>query len=458
MKTTRSPTNRLAAWAAALVAAIVLTACGGGGGGGEAPGPIQDTTPPAGTTTVPPAGTTTLPPAGSTVTLAFKAAVVAGENHTCALQPAGTVLCWGLNNFGQLGNGTTTKSLTPVPVTDLNQVVGLSANGNHSCALQSAGTVRCWGGNNSGQLGNGTTTKSLTSVAVTGLSDAKALASGADHNCAIRASGSVVCWGDNGSGQLGDGTKTKRSTPVTVAGLTDAVALSVNGRSSCAVRAGGTAVCWGVQFDGELFIFNGVIDNFADGTRATTTVAITGLSDVRAISAGLNHGCAIVGSGAVKCWGFNAFGELGKGSVSLPTNTTTFTNTTTTTITTDTIAAFAAITNAVTVTGITNAVALSTGGAYSCALLADKTIKCWGNNSIGQLGDGSANANQSTPVAVQGLADAVSVSGSVVHTFALRTGGALSCWGNNFRGQLGNGTEVNKSAPTPVQGGNVFFQ
>jgi alpha-tubulin suppressor-like RCC1 family protein len=460
MKTTPTPTNRLVMWAAALAAAIVLTACGGGGGGGEAPAPapIQDTTPPAGTTTVPPAGTTTLPPAGSTVTLAFKAAVATGDLHTCALQPAGTVLCWGLNNFGQLGNGTTTKSLTPVPVTDLNQVVGLSANGNHSCALQSAGTVRCWGGNNSGQLGNGTTTKSLTSVAVTGLSDAKALASGANHNCAIRASGSVVCWGDNSAGQLGDGTKTKRSTPVAVAGLTDAVALSVNGRSSCAVRAPGTAVCWGVQFDGQLFFFNGVIDGPADSTRATTTVAITGLSDVRAISAGLSHGCAIVGSGAVKCWGFNAFGELGNGSVSLPTNTTTFTTTTTTTITTDTIADITAITNAVPVTGITNAVALSTGGAYSCALLADKTIKCWGNNSVGQLGDGSANANQSTPVAVQGLTDAVSVSGSVLHTCALRTGGALSCWVNNSQGQLGDGTTTNKKVPTPVLGGNIFFQ
>jgi alpha-tubulin suppressor-like RCC1 family protein len=446
MKTTSTPTNRLVMWAAALAAAIVLTACGGGGGGGEAPAPapvpapIQDTTPPAGTTTVPPAGTTTVPPAGSTVTLALKSAVSAGLLHTCALQPAGTVLCWGDNNVGQLGNGTTTKSLTPVPVTDLNQVVGLSANGGHSCALQSAGTVRCWGANSSGQLGNGTTTQSLTSVAVTGLSDAKALASGNNHNCAIRASGAVVCWGKNNKGQLGDGTKVNRSTPVAVTGLTDAVALSLNGQigfsdSSCALRAVGTVVCWGSQFDARLVIVAGEVDDVVEAATVTTPVAIAGLADVRAISVGLLHGCAIVGSGAVQCWGVNAFGELGNGSGSLLTTVST----------------------PVTVTGITNAVALSTGEAYSCALLADKTVKCWGAGDGGRLGDGN-NLNRSTPVAVQGLTDAVSVSGSVLHTCALRTGGALSCWGENGQGQLGDGTTTDKKVPTPVLGGNIFFQ
>jgi alpha-tubulin suppressor-like RCC1 family protein len=442
MKTTPNPTSRLVMWAAALAAAIVLTACGGGGGGeapAPAPAPVQDTTPPAITTTVPPAGTTTLPPAGNTV--ALKSAVATGDLHTCALQPAGTVLCWGLNSNGQLGNGTTTKSLTPVPVTGLNQVVGLSVGAVHSCALQAAGTVRCWGFNSNGQLGNGTTTQSLTSVAVTGLSDAKALASGDAHNCAIRASGAVVCWGKNNKGQLGDGTKVNRSIPVAVTGLTDAVALSLNvstfteASSSCALRAVGTVVCWGTQFDGQIVLSAGDFDGVGTSTIAITPVAIAGLADVRAISIGVFHGCAIVGSGAVKCWGVNAFGELGNGSGSLLTTVIT----------------------PVTVTGISNAVALSTGQAYSCALLADKTVKCWGRNSSGQLGDGSTT-DRSTPVAVQGLTDAVSVSGSVLHTCALRTGGALSCWGDNFEGQLGDGTTATKKVPTPVQGGNIFFQ
>jgi alpha-tubulin suppressor-like RCC1 family protein len=313
----------------------------------------------------------------------------------------------------------------------------VTAGDDHSCALQSAGTVRCWGLNGSGQLGNGTTTRSLTSVAVTDLSDAKALGSGR-HNCAIRASGSVVCWGSNNSGQLGDGTQVNRSTPVPVTGLTDAVALSVIGDSTCAVRAVGTVVCWGEQFGGQVMLagssgaeFVGVVVN-RNSTRAP--VAIAGLADVRVISIGVFHGCAIIGSGAVQCWGFNGNGELGNGPV-----------------TTATI-----VITPVTVTGITNAVALSTGFGYSCALLADKTIKCWGNNAQGQLGDGST-VRRFSPVAVNGLTDAVSVSGSIKHTCALRTGGALSCWGDNSGGQLGDGTQVDKKVPTPVLGGNIFF-
>jgi alpha-tubulin suppressor-like RCC1 family protein len=102
-------------------------------------------------------------------------------------------------------------------------------------------------------------------------------------------------------------------------------------------------------------------------------------------------------------------------------------------------------------------VALSTGNFQTCALLADKTVKCWGFNSSGQLGDGSFT-DRSTPVTVQGLTDAVSVSGSFLSTCALRTGGALSCWGNNSQGQLGDGTTANKKVPTPVLGGNIFFQ
>jgi alpha-tubulin suppressor-like RCC1 family protein len=138
----------------------------------------------------------------------------------------------------------------------------------------------------------------------------------------------------------------------------------------------------------------------------------------------------------VQCWGVNAFGEIGNGSGSLLT----------------TVATPASATD------ITNAVALSTGEFQTCALLADGTIKCWGVNFIGQLGDGST-ANQSAPVAVQGLTDAVSVSGSVNHTCALRTGGALSCWGDNFRGQLGEGAiSATQNVPTPVLGGNIFFQ
>jgi alpha-tubulin suppressor-like RCC1 family protein len=421
--------RRLAAWAAAFATAIVLTACGGGGGGGEGGGeaPAPGTTP----------GTTP-----GTITPLDTRKVSTGDSHTCALQTAGTVRCWGANNSGQVGSGTTTLAVTtPVAVPDLSQVVSLSAGLEHSCALQAAGTVRCWGSNSVGQLGNGTSIDSSVTVAVTGLSDAKALASGSSHNCAIQASGSVVCWGLNSVGQLGNGTSTNSNIPVPVTGLTDAVALSLNGdffgksTTSCALRAVGTVVCWGSQLDGTVVLFNGEPDTVANITSKTTPVAVTGLADVRALAVGAFHACAIVGSGAVKCWGVNAFGGIGNGDGSLLTTVIT----------------------PVAVTGITNAVALSANDGFSCALLADKTMRCWGLNFGGELGDGT-DVNRSSPVKVKSLTDAVSVSSGTFHTCALRTGGALSCWGLNFSGQLGDGTEIDRSVPTPVQGGNIFFQ
>jgi alpha-tubulin suppressor-like RCC1 family protein len=427
-----TPSSRFAAWAAAFAAVIVIAACGGGGGTGV-PDPIAGTPAPAG-------GSDSVP---LVVTPTLNVAVSTGGKHTCALQPAGTVLCWGENFDGQLGNGTTTNSLTPVPVTDLSQVVGLSAGFAHTCALQSAGTVRCWGDNSDGQLGNGTKTQSVTStsVAVIGLNDAKALASGIYHNCAIRASGSVVCWGNGNNLQTAVGNGADLLTPTPVEGLTDAIALSLNGLegvsdSSCALRAVGTVVCWGSQYDAEIVLVGGVFDSYANISRRVFPTPVAGLSDVRAISAGPTHGCAIVGSGTVKCWGANLFGEIGNGLNDLR----------------DTVI------TPVTVTGITNAVALSTGEIFSCALLADKTIKCWGRNFLGRLGNNFNGLFQATPVAVLDLSNAVSVSGSSNHACALRTGGALSCWGDNREGQLGDGTTQSKGVPTPVQGGNIFFQ
>jgi hypothetical protein len=145
--------------------------------------------------------------------------ISAGGSHTCALAASGTIKCWGNNTSGQLGDGTTTNSSTPVTVSGITNATSISAGYHHTCALLAGGTIKCWGYNFYGQLGDGTTTNSSTPVAVTGITNGTAISAGALHTCALLAGGTLKCWGYNSSGQLGDGTTTNSSTPATVLGL-----------------------------------------------------------------------------------------------------------------------------------------------------------------------------------------------------------------------------------------------
>ena len=240
-------------------------------------------------------------------TTADVAAVAAGQVHTCAVSFGGALQCWGWNQHGTLGDGTNTNSSSPVPVTGLTSgVVAVSAATSHTCALTTTGAVLCWGRNNYGQLGDGTNIDSNTPVAVTDLASGVAAISARDEGtCAVTTTGGVACWGRNQFGQLGIGTNSDSSTPNTVF-TSGMVAVSGGRWHTCALAATGAVQCWGYNFYGQL----------GDGTTtdSNTPVPVSGLAGAVGVAAGFRHTCAATSGGGVQCWGDNVYGQLGDGT------------------------------------------------------------------------------------------------------------------------------------------------
>jgi len=325
---------------------------------------------------VPNSNTTTTtssnPTSESGITTAAAISVSDASGHTCALITGGTVQCWGSNANGQLGNGTTTDSLsTPVAVSGITTATAISAGGYHTCALLTDGTVQCWGLNANGQLGNGTTTSPLsTPVAVTGITTAIAISAGGDQTCALLSGGAVQCWGANSNGQLGNGTIIDSSIPVAVTGITTAAAISAGGEQTCALITGGTVQCWGLNNFGQL--------GNASTTSSPIPVAVSGITNAAAVSAGGNHTCALLSTTTVQCWGLNNTGQLGNGlltgsMIPVPVYYT-----------------------------LTSVLAISAGVDQTCALVSAGAIQCWGLNNFGQLGNGQTT-DSAIPVAVNGF-------------------------------------------------------
>jgi len=290
-----------------------------------------------------------------------------GDFHRCAVARSGTVHCWGLNENGQLGDGTTTNRNQPVQVLGITDAVLVAAGYNHSCAIVSDGSIRCWGRGRYGQLGHGVMASSWVPVPVNGIQDAIAIsvggASSHDTSCAVLANGQIRCWGSGGYGQLGDGSRSNTATPVPVEGIANATSIAVGWAHVCATLATGRIACWGLNHRGQLG--NGEIN------QGGTTVLVSDIESAVQVSAGFLHSCAILRSGSARCWGTGEDGRLGQGSDEDPIVP-------------------------VTVSGLSDAILISAGWDRSCAVQSSGSIQCWGRS---QAAGGGASF---VPVAVRG--------------------------------------------------------
>jgi alpha-tubulin suppressor-like RCC1 family protein/Tol biopolymer transport system component len=401
----------------------------------------------------------------------------AGSAHSCAIGVSGSVRCWGANQTGQLGDGSSSDRLLPVPVRGLSAPARDLAAGNVlSCAIVEGGAVECWGGLGFALLGDGSIDGRTVAGPVPEMASGYAAIDAGDfHVCAADAEGAVRCFGDSLSGQLGGAGIEETFATVQVLGLLPEVhGLSAGGHHSCAHSRRGLVQCWGLNTDGQLgngqatlrlvptplsdpgrvyrqvaggsfhscgLTLQGAVRCWGGNNQQQlghgddplplrpTPVEVQGLqADVQSIAVGFDHGCAISSDGGVKCWGYNQDGQLGDGSGQNQAA-------------------------AVEVSGLSSGIrALALGRAHSCALHERGSVLCWGGNAHGQLGIGEAT-DAATPREVQGLpGPARFIAAGQFHSCAISAAGALYCWGLNADGQLGDGSRSDRLRATPVSG------
>lgn len=357
--------------------------------------------------------------------------ISAGSYHTCITLEGGHAECWGNNTFGQIGDDSKAPPhrAEPTPVAQLSGVKKVVAGAQHSCALLEAGTVRCWGEGKAGQLARGPDlTPSYVPKDVIGVERAIDLDAGYNFNCALHENKQISCWGSDGEGQLGNNLlpSDPRNPPTLVDGIDNAVGVVAGGSHACAILEDGTAKCWGWNAYGQIG------SNNPDAVTRSTPDLVIGLDRIVKLSAGLHNTCAILADGTLWCWGYGDSAALGGGrrsdSAYVP----------------------------VKVPGLSDVQDVSVGEYHVCAILPEGKVRCWGADDWGQVGD-AANTGEryaEGPREVLPGFAAVELALGGFHSCARGISGEIACWGHNEFGSVGSGASDRDQVwlPTRVKG------
>jgi alpha-tubulin suppressor-like RCC1 family protein len=340
-------------------------------------------------------------------------------NSLCEVQLRANSVTQGLNSTNLIRTCNETSSVS-ISLTASGSSNASTVQISGSCILQTDGRVKCWGQNSYGQLGDGTITSRYVPVEVSNLTNAVYISAEIGfHACAALSDQTVKCWGQNDYGQLGDGTIVNRTVPVLVSGISNATQVTTGSNHSCALLNDQTVKCWGSNSNGQIG------DGTVSGISAPTLVI--GISNAVQLSASYSRTCALLSDQTIKCWGSNTNGELGNG-----TSTSTSTP--------------------VLVSGISTATQISSSGVnHMCALLSNQTVKCWGYNYDGVVGDGTTT-NRKTPVLVSGITNATRITTWFINSCAVLSDQTMKCWGNNDAGRVGDGTTIKRTSPVAVVG------
>jgi len=397
-----------------------------------------------------------------------------GGDFAIALDSNGDLWAWGNNAYGQLGLGDTTQRTTPTKISSLTNVVKVAAGNAHVLAIKNDGTLWAWGHNNAGKLGLGDYTNRNTPVQVGADNTWSDVVAGISHSLGVKTDGTLWSWGDNAFGQLGLGDTTSRNTPVQVGIGTNWSKIAASNHA-LALKTDGTLWSWGYNASGQL--------GFGTTTNGLLPAQVGSDTDWLQISAGAQHSMAVKSNNELWSWGEGGYGRLGNNSTSDVKNPTkigtdsdwlnvcgawahSYGLKTDGTLWSWGLNEYGNLgdgftieirvphkvvekTSTVNFTDQGQKLQKSGGGYYSIILKSDKTLWSFGRNQYGELGDGT-NLDRSSPIIIPGINNVTEVSSGYAHNVALKSDGTLWAWGSNSYGQLGLGDKINRLTPTQI--------